>query len=308
MFPKLFTRAALPPRLTPLDWLDRVEAAHGTILDKACDAIMHSWPAVPLALPGPTTVSHPPSAAMVALEFRRERPGAVSIDIPCGTRVAASLASGRVGPTFMTGRAARIEPGQESVRVLAYHAEFVQADRLGVTSGDGGRWHVARGPIVAATAMDLQLLVGIAYGPDSLGPNDRTMWFDGRAFWVWSETHAAGDLASAGPVFTADRLSGEIHIAPHERLAERRPDNPSLGHRRECEVRAWYWRGGGASGNVGANVVTLLRDSIAGVEVTNPEPARGGRDAAPAARVSGDTPDRAGISGMIPDIPAPACR
>src|SRR5262249_55065711 len=42
------------------------------------------------------------------------------------------------------------------------------------------------------------------------------------------------------------------------------------------EIRLWYRRGGGAQGNVGANALTVLKDPIAGVQVTNPEPAVGG--------------------------------
>jgi hypothetical protein len=41
----------------------------------------------------------------------------------------------------------------------------------------------------------------------------------------------------------------------------------------------WYRRGGGAAGNVAANTLTQLKDPIAGVEVTNPAKAVGGREA-----------------------------
>jgi hypothetical protein len=47
------------------------------------------------------------------------------------------------------------------------------------------------------------------------------------------------------------------------------------------EIRAWYWRGGGDGGNVAANTISVLRDTLRGVVVTNPVAARGGQDAEP---------------------------
>lgn len=46
-----------------------------------------------------------------------------------------------------------------------------------------------------------------------------------------------------------------------------------------AEIRAWYWHGGGVQGNVAAGTLTVMKDSIAGVTVDNPAPARGGRAA-----------------------------
>src|SRR5262249_22746491 len=43
------------------------------------------------------------------------------------------------------------------------------------------------------------------------------------------------------------------------------------------EIRLWYRTGGGSAGNVAAGTLTTLKDSIPGIEVTNPRPATGGR-------------------------------
>jgi len=45
-----------------------------------------------------------------------------------------------------------------------------------------------------------------------------------------------------------------------------------------AQVRAWYRTGGGERGNVAAHRLTVLRDAVAGLRVTNPEPAGGGRE------------------------------
>ncbi|HSK73091.1 MAG TPA: baseplate J/gp47 family protein, partial [Pyrinomonadaceae bacterium] len=44
------------------------------------------------------------------------------------------------------------------------------------------------------------------------------------------------------------------------------------------EIRVWYASGGGAQGNVSADTLTVLKTQIAGVTVTNPTAATGGRD------------------------------
>jgi hypothetical protein len=61
---------------------------------------------------------------------------------------------------------------------------------------------------------------------------------------------------------------GKLQAAP-QALAE----VPAQGR----EVRLWYRRGGGTEGNVSANLLTVLKDAIPGVQVTNPAPATGGQ-------------------------------
>ena len=45
------------------------------------------------------------------------------------------------------------------------------------------------------------------------------------------------------------------------------------------QIRLWYCHGGGSAGNVAAGTLTVLKDPVAGMQVTNPVPATGGRDA-----------------------------
>ena len=46
-----------------------------------------------------------------------------------------------------------------------------------------------------------------------------------------------------------------------------------------CQIRLWYAHGGGSAGNVAAGTLTVLKDPVAGLQVSNPAPATGGRDA-----------------------------
>jgi hypothetical protein len=233
-------------------------------------------------------LTEPPSAATVELVFHRRYPSGLALDVPRGTRV--STSEDRVnGRTFMTGRRVRIEPGQDEVRVLAYDAEFVDGELLGFTTGLRRTLSVARVPIVAATTADLELVVGVAADPADGDPGERALTFDGRTFVRWSEVGSIWSARTDGRLFIADRLAGEIALLPHARTSD--GDAPSLSVARR-EIRAWYWRGGGTSGNVPANTLTVLQDSLRSLVVTNPAPARGGQNANvghPAHNLAGDS-------------------
>jgi hypothetical protein len=82
----------------------------------------------------------------------------------------------------------------------------------------------------------------------------------------------------------SDRVNGTITFIP----ALRTPDGEGLsahpGRLAEAaaagrEIRAWYRRGGGPDGNLAPNTLTVLKDSVPGVVVTNEAAATGGRPA-----------------------------
>jgi len=271
MLTKLF-RPATPPRHVP-------QALPTDALLRACDAIMQSRERSDAA-PGHLSsyrldcVTEPPTAATVELVFHRQYPSGLVIEIPRGTRVATSHALGG-GQTFMTGRTVRIEPGQNEVRVLAYHAEFVDGELLGFTTGLRRTLSVGRVPIVAATTVDLELVVGVACDASELADTDRVAIFQGRPFRLWSEVGSIWTPRTGGRLFIADRLAGEISLLPEGRREDDHTAAPTASPRRE--IRAWYWRGGGASGNVAANTLSVVHDSLRSVVVTNPVAARGGQ-------------------------------
>ncbi|MEO8482229.1 MAG: hypothetical protein ABI634_08475 [Acidobacteriota bacterium] len=250
---------------------------------RACDAIMHSrerpeQTSNRLSSFRLDTAAEPPAAAIVELVFRRQHPSGLAIDIPRGTRVSTSDVAG-AGVTFMTGRTARIEPGQDAVHVLAYHAEFVNGELLGFTTGMRRTLSVARVPIVEATTADIELVIGVSCDASEIEEGDRVVIFDGRPFRLWAEVGSAWVARTGGRLFIADRLSGDIALLPQARREAdaERAQAPNAPIRRE--IRAWYWRGGGLAGNVPANALSVLRDSLRSVVVTNPMAARGGREA-----------------------------
>ena len=105
--------------------------------------------------------------------------------------------------------------------------------------------------------------------------------WSGRTYEIWRPVTSFADVPANAPVYQLSRTSGVVTFAP---AIDLRIGDATVGATLAAvpasgrEIRIWYRTGGGASGNVAAQTLTTLRDPIAGVTVTNPEPARGGRD------------------------------
>lgn len=228
----------------------------------------------------------PPVAASVKLRFNLAKPSDKPVEIPRGTRVTVGRGSGEVAPVFVVAQTTAIPAGKTSVDAFAYHAELIAAEDAGKGTGMPGFSITARRPpIVAATSDDLELVVGVEAGPDELTGRVRAIEHNGKAYAVWQESEDFSNLSGSKLVYVVDRITGTITFAPA--IQSRNGDGeldaaaktlaavPKAGR----EIRLWYWSGGGLSGNVAANTLTTLRDQIAGVTVTNPDPATGGRAA-----------------------------
>ena len=96
----------------------------------------------------------------------------------------------------------------------------------------------------------------------------------------------APNFTQLGPdsfVYMVDRTSGLIMFAPAARTRdtsgslEEMPSALAAVPAAGREIRVWYQCGGGPQGNVAANTLTVLKDPIPGVAVTNPAAAVGGR-------------------------------
>src|SRR5690606_6794831 len=104
---------------------------------------------------------------------------------------------------------------------------------------------------------------------------------------IWREVEDFVDFGPDRHVYVVDRMSGVITFAPalHRRIREEESTESTLELEARVlahvpaagrEIRVWYRRGGGPEGNVAANLLTVMKDPVAGIEVTNPEPAKGG--------------------------------
>ncbi|HEX9981628.1 MAG TPA: baseplate J/gp47 family protein [Thermoanaerobaculia bacterium] len=226
----------------------------------------------------------PPAAASVRLRFTRERGDSVG-QIPRGTRVTIARPTGP-SPIFSTADAVRLDAGANSVDVLAYHAELIEGELAGTTSGlPGFRVTAKRPPIVAPTGDGLDLLVGVEMGPADDDRDATVVAFDGKRFRIWREVESFALAGDERHVYVADRLTGVITFAT---AARTRQDDGTLTTApvelaavppNGRQVRLWYRRGGGAEGNVVASSLTVLKDPLPGISVTNPAAAAGGRAA-----------------------------
>ncbi len=229
----------------------------------------------------------PPAAASVKLRFSVQRPSAQPLEIRAGTRVTLGRADGGKEPAvFTTARAAAIAPGQTSMDVLAYHCELVEGEAAGKGTGLPGQFVTAkRPPFVAPLDNHVDLEVGVEVAPGELDARVPAVEFQGKAYRIWREVEDFVDLGPDRFVYVVDRMTGVITFAPAlyrrgkegrlEAQAQALAEIPPAGR----EIRLWYCRGGGPAGNVAAGTLKVIKDSLPGVEVTNPEPAKGGMSA-----------------------------
>jgi hypothetical protein len=276
-------------------WTDLTPGDPGTVLLEAfaflTDVMLYRLNRLPekayvefLRLMGVTLDA--PSAASVKLRFTLG-PQAQPVTIPRTTRVTLSrVGGGAEAPIFVTAQELRLAPGQESAEVRAYHCDLVEGEFLGTGNGRPGQsFTVKRPPIISPTGDDLDLIVGVEARLDEMNERVPALKLNDKTFRIWREVRNLAESGEDGFVYLVDRVSGTITFASAFRRAG--PDGslellpsaagefPTAGR----EIRAWYRRGGGPDGNVAANTLTTLKDSIPGVDVTNPAPATGGRPA-----------------------------
>lgn len=267
------------------DWTDLSVHDPGVVLVEAfahlTDILLYRLNRVPdrlyatfLNLLG-TTVG-PPGAASVTLEFTRAKPGG-ALRIPRGTRVTCPpSAPGVTLPVFVTLADALLADADTTVAVEAADVVLHEAVVLGVgTGGPGQGFAIPDAPLVAGpdVAVGVQVPMGVTL------PSGQAVVVDGLRFRSCGEVAVFADARPGEPAYRLDRSAGVLSFAWFSPDEPAPPAVPQPG----MQVRAWYRTGGGARGNVAAGQLTVLRDPLPGVKVTNPLPATGGRDAEPLA-------------------------
>ncbi|MDH3210131.1 MAG: baseplate J/gp47 family protein [Burkholderiaceae bacterium] len=227
----------------------------------------------------------PPAAAHVHLRFTLAKEQSSALIIPAGTRVTTARSAGGEPVIFATVEPASIAPGNlVAEQVVAYHHGRVNGELAGVGTGLPRQTVTAKlAPIVAATGDGLDLIVGVEATPEELGERVPALTFEGKKYRIWQR--ADNFTEGGGPdsyTYLVDRVSGVITFAPALRAvgadgvigskAATLARVPELGRK----IRLWYPHGGGDDGNLAANSLTVLKDPIPGLQVTNPEPATGG--------------------------------
>lgn len=226
----------------------------------------------------------PPAAASTSLRFSVPAPRPTPVEIPRGTRVTIErVPGGRAPPIFTTLHHASIPAGETTVSVPACHAEWIVAEAAGKATGLPGLTVTAqRAPVIAPLGDGTDLVVGVEALPGEIDERAPALQLGDKTFRLWREVESFADTGADRHRYLADRTQGTITFAPSlygrddEGHQERQPqalaEVPPAGR----EIRLWYLCGGGLDGDVGPGMLTVLRDQISGVSVTNPEAATGG--------------------------------
>lgn len=218
----------------------------------------------------------PPAAAVVTLAFSRtsqanDRP----VVIPPGTRV--SDAGGTI--VFETLAEARIEPGAAAVEVTAIHADSVEAELIGLGTGEPGQsFQLRRAPLIRALPDIATVTIGVEEEASRLEPAMTVRQYDGKAFVMWKETPSFQGLQEGERAYALNRATGTVVFSP---LAGAGAGAATMGvvPPKGAAVRAWYRIGGGKAGNVLAGTLVAMREPLPGVAVVNTGRATGGEDA-----------------------------
>lgn len=232
---------------------------------------------------------HAPTAAWADVLFTRSGTDGAAVRIPAGLRVAAARGADPRPVVFVTTEPAVLPAGAASVLVRMHHCEPVDAELLGVGTGQPGQvLRAARAPL-AHTAEPLDLLLGVEVPAGTVELGAAAREHDGRTFEIWRPVDTFAGLGPQAKAYLVDRCSGTVTFAPALDLrSAAAPGEAAPGASAPVtvaavppagrQVRLWYRAGGGPAGNVAAGTLTSLRDPLPGVRVDNPAPAAGGRD------------------------------
>ena len=165
---------------------------------------------------------YPPSAATASLRFSLSRPQDNPVEIPRGARVTIGRASGaNEAPVFVTTRAGRSEPGQESAEAPACHCELIEGELIGTGDGTPGQtFTVARPPIIAPIGDDLGLIVGVEALPQELNERVPALKHGEKIFRIWREVENLSEIGQDRFVYLTDRVTGVITFIPALRTPE----------------------------------------------------------------------------------------
>ena len=229
----------------------------------------------------------PPSAATVRLTFTRAGQVDSSVVIPRGTRVTVTRTAGASdAPVFVLVADATIRAAATLVEATAYHAEPVAGELAAIGTGLPAQTVTARrSPIVEQAGDDLALIVATQMAPGDSTAGVKTIDWDGAPYRIWREVDNFSNLSGDRFVYIADRSTGTVTFAPVVRqlldtgTLSDQPTPLAEAPPAQRPIRLWYWTGGGPAGNVAENTLAVLKDPIAGVQVTNEARATGGRAA-----------------------------
>jgi baseplate J-like protein len=217
----------------------------------------------------------PPSAARVLLTITRAGDADTAIAIPAGTRV--SDPSGAV--IFTTIEDASLQKGATGVAVPAVHADLIEAELVGVGTGAAAQsFRVRKPPIIRDLGDTWTVMVGVEIDSPDGGGEAAVRSHGGKVFAIWQEVTSFMGLDTNSRPYTFNRADGLITFAPPRGVGETGSPTLAAVPPKGREVRVWYRRGGGREGNVAAGSLTVFKEPLSDVNVTNLTRASGGEN------------------------------
>jgi len=217
----------------------------------------------------------PPSAARVTLTMTRAGDAETDIAIPVGTRV--SDPSGVV--IFTTVEDASLKKGATEVAVPAVHCDVIEAELVGLGTGAPSQsFRVRKPPIIRDLGDTWTVMVGVETDGTNGGGDSIVRSYGGKAFAIWQEVTSFMGLAPESRPFTINRADGLVTFAPPRGVGETGSPTLAAVPPKGREIRVWYRRGGGREGNVAAGTLTVFKESIGDLNVTNAARATGGEN------------------------------
>lgn len=170
---------------------------------------------------------HAPTAAWADVRLVRTGTDRAAVRIPAGTRIAAARGADPKPVVFVTTEPALLPEGAAEVTVRTHHCDLVDAELLGVGTGQPGQvLRAARAPLArTAEAWDLLLGVEAAAGTVELGAVARE--HEGTTYEVWRPVDSFAGVGPQARVYLVDRCSGVVTFAPALDLRPAPADPPA---------------------------------------------------------------------------------
>ncbi len=217
----------------------------------------------------------PPAAARATLVFSRSGDELPALVLPAGTAV--SDPTGTV--TFALAGPLSIAEGAVSASGAAIHAETIEGELIGTGSGAlAQNFRVRRPPIIRDLGDVWSVMVGVEAEPSELAGIAIVREHGGKPFAIWREVTSFLGLGAGDRSYTLDRADGLVTFAPARGVGEGGSLTLAPVPPKGREIRVWYRRGGGRAGNVAPNALTVMKEQVGNLNVTNPDRASGGED------------------------------
>lgn len=222
-----------------------------------------------LALIGYTLATPAPASAELTLSIANDAPTPIRIEV--GARFATQAIPGKPAIEFIylpvTGSALEVpRDGSQNPPIIPTNITVINASRvenevLGVSTGEANQsFRLTQRPVLLPRDPDSQDYLQVEVNPG--GGFER---WQRRGTLLYSLSRDAHFTVAVNDSDEAELLFGD---GRYGRI-------PPLG----STIRATYLIGGGASGNVGANTITVVKGGVsASATVTNPQAASGGAD------------------------------